>query len=143
MLKVGLWVRPFCIVSSDAQSWMVARFFFALPVVLASAVGHAGQTVEQNRFAPDSLKYFILTTFPIGFSWAMFFLSKCHEPLYSRRKCLFSSDHFVVTTPHHRCSVANMTWDRFVSFGDMLTILGFWFAVFTVLTFISHASLQV
>ena len=29
---------------------------------------------------------------------------------------------FVVTTPHKRCSVATMAWDRLVSVGRMLTI---------------------
>ena len=30
----------------------------------------------------------------------------------------------VVTNPHRGCSVANMAWDRLVSVGRMLTILG-------------------
>ena len=35
---------------------------------------------------------------------------------------------FVVTTPHSRCSVANVTWDLLASFGRMLALLGFWLA---------------
>ena len=50
---------------------------------------------------------------------------------------------FVVTTPHHRCSAANMAWDPLASVGRMLTVLGFCLAVQTALTLISHVSLQV
>ena len=49
----------------------------------------------------------------------------------------------VVTTRHHRCSVANMAWDPVASIGRMLTSEGFWVAVKTALEIISHVSLQV
>ena len=50
-------------------------------------------------------------------------------------RCLFA-----VTAPHRRCSAANMAWDRLVSGGRMLTILGFWLAPQIALTFILHVS---
>ena len=59
------------------------------------------------------------------------------------REVLILLSFFVVTTSHHRCSVANMVWDPLTSVGRMLTILGFWLAAQTVLTFILHVSLQV
>ena len=40
------------------------------------------------------------------------------------REVLILLFEFAVTTPHHRCSVANMSWVRLVSVGFVLTILG-------------------
>ena len=50
---------------------------------------------------------------------------------------------FVVTTPHHCCSTANVAWDPLASVGRMLTIFGFWLAAETALAFILKVSLQV
>ena len=50
---------------------------------------------------------------------------------------------FVVITPHHRCSAANMAWDRLVSVGRLLTISWFWLLAHTAPTFILHVLLQV
>ena len=47
---------------------------------------------------------------------------------------------FVVTTPHHRCSVANMAWDPLASVGRVPTILGFSSVAQTATL---HVSLQV
>ena len=40
-----------------------------------------------TRLAPDSLVYRVPTALPMGFSWAMFFLSRCHGPPHTRGKC--------------------------------------------------------
>ena len=60
--------------------------FFALPAVLASEVGYTGRTVNQKRLAPESLIHLVPTTFPMGFSWARFFLSRRHGPLHALGK---------------------------------------------------------
>ena len=115
---------------------------FALPAVLASEIGYAGNTIHQKRLAPDSLILLVPTTLPMGFSWAMFFvkMSRTHVRLRGVLILLFL---FGVTTPHQRCSVANMAWDRLVSAGRMLSIFRFWRAGQTASTFISHVYLQV
>ena len=49
---------------------------------------------------------------------------------------------FAVTTLHHRCSVADVAWDRSVSVGRVMTILELWHVGQTAPTFISHVSLR-
>ena len=44
-----------------------------LSTVLASVVGYTEKSIEHERLAPDSLIYRVLTTLPMGSSWAMFF----------------------------------------------------------------------
>ena len=67
----------------DAQNWFVGwadiknalhqmripevNVFFALPAVLATEVGKKGKAVDQERLAPDSLIYPVLTTSSDGF----------------------------------------------------------------------------
>ena len=63
------------------------------------------------------------TKVPLVVSWAMFFCRDVSDFCTLARSAdspLFS---FVVTTPHHRCSVANMAWDPLASVGRVLTIL--------------------
>ena len=74
-LRTGLSVLLIStMVPSDAHPQMVTGvfFFFALPAVLASEVGHTGKTVDQKRLAPDSLIFLVPTTLPMCFSWVMF-----------------------------------------------------------------------
>ena len=127
-------------VPEDAQNWFVGstdihnafhkmripgrlQAFFAMPAVLASEVGYTGRTVDQKRLAPDSPIYLVPATHPMRFSWVMFFC----EDVADHCTITGSADSFCfsVTIPHHHCSVANMAWDRLVSVGRMLTILGF------------------
>ena len=82
----------------------------------------------KKRLAPDSLTLILPCPYntSMGFSLAMFFVKMSRTTARSREVLivLFS---FVVTTPHHRCSVANMAWDPLASVGRMLTIgLEFW-----------------
>ena len=80
--------------------------------------------MDRRRLASDSLTYPVPTE---------------HCTPTGSADSFFSS---VVTTPHHRCLVANMAWDCWVSARRMLTILGFWFVAQTALTSTSHVSLQ-
>ena len=85
--------------------------FFALSAVLASEVGSTQKTSCSRFFVMVcmSLQHFH------GFFSDDVFLSRCSR---------FSLFLFVVAAPHHRCSVANMAWDRVVSVGRMLTLWG-------------------
>ena len=98
--------------------------------VLASEVGYTGKTIDQKRLAPDSLVCSVPTTLP------MVFLGRCSSVKVSRTtvpslEVLILIFFLFVTTPHHRCSVVNMAWDRLVSVGRMQAMLGIWLATQT------------
>ena len=141
----------------DAQNWSVGsadiknvfhqmripgwlqEVFFALSAVLVSDVGYVQPRTSCSRFLniPCSCNTSL---------WVL--LGRCFSVKMSRttarsREVLIILSLFVVTTPNHRCSVANVAWHPVASDGLMLTIMGFWLAVRTALTFISHVSLQV
>ena len=115
---------------------MVACFFCTSRCSLASEVGHTVKTINQECLASDSMMYPVPTALP------MVFLGRCFTVKMSRtiacfRKVLIILSLFVVTTPHRRCSKANMAWDL------TLTIFGFWLAAQTERTLFSHVLLQV
>ena len=101
------------------------KAFFALSAVLASEVGHTGRTVQHFRCV--SL-------------WRCFTVKTSRTIARSLEVLILLSLSFV-TTPHHRRLVVNMARDLVASDGLMLTILGFWLAVKTARTSISHVSL--
>ena len=140
-LRIALSVR----VISSSRSFGCAShafFFFALPVVLASEVGYTGKTIDRRRLTLHSLIFHVPTTLPTGFLWTRFFCQVVtdHCTLEESADSLLL---FVVITPHHRCSVANMVLGSLAFVGRMLTILEFWLAAQPALTFISHVSLKV
>ena len=98
--------------------------------VLASEVGYTGKTIDQKHLAPDSLYVLSRRHFQLVF------LGRCSSVKVSRTivpslEVLILIFLLVVTTPHHRCSVANMAWDRLVSVGRMQAMLGIWLATQT------------
>ena len=123
----------------DAQDWFVGSAdiknafrqmhiprwlqpYFALPAVLASEVDYRGKTdTSGSCFLGDV------------------FVNMSRNTARSREvlMLLFS---YVVTTPLHRCSVANMAWDPLAPVGRMLRISGSWLAALTAPTFILHVS---
>ena len=82
---------------------MVASVFFALPAVLASEVGHTGETVEQKRRASDSLTYPVPGTLPLSFSSAMIFCQDVTDNCTLARSADAPLFIFALTTPLHRC----------------------------------------
>ena len=77
---------------------------------------------------------------PMGFSGTMFFCQDGTDQCTLTGSADFPLSPFVVTTPLHRCSVANMAWDPLASVGRMLTFFGVWLAALTALTFILRVS---
>ena len=133
-LKTGLWVQPISRTRFIRCGFLdsCGRFLhcslFSHPKLVK-----VGKQLSKNDLLP-------VLDVPCSYNASNgFSCSRCHGPLLSL-EVLILLFLFVVTTPHHHCSVANMAWDRLVSVGRVLTILGFWLAVKTALTFISHAS---
>ena len=143
----------------DAQNWFVGstdikntfhqmripdwlQAFLAHPAVFASEVRCSGKTIKRKRVVPDSWTNPVPTRLPVGSLGRCFSYKMSRITARSRAvlTLLFSS---VVTTPLHRCKAANMAWDPKASVGGMLTMLGFWLAAQTALTFILHVSMQV
>ena len=102
-------------VSSDAHSWKVASvfFFFAILAFLASEVGNTGKTMNPKKTCSRF--------FDLSFSYDSS-IAKMSRTTVRSREVLILLSLLVVTTPHHRCSVADMAWDRSVSVGRMLAI---------------------
>ena len=102
--------------SSDAHSWVavgVFRFACCSRIRCWSLRKKKDRTkTSGSRFFEKSCPYYT----SIGFFLGDVFLSRCHGPLTDS---LFS---FVVTTPRHHWSVANMEWDPMASVGRMLTM---------------------
>ena len=92
--------------------WLQASFAFL--AVLASRVGNMGKTIMQKRLGPDSLLYLVNTS--IALLGRCFFVKMSRTTARSREVLIILSL-FVVTTLHHRCSVANMAWDPVASDG--------------------------
>ena len=76
--------------------------FFELPSVVASEVCYTGNTVNQKRLAPDSLKNPVPTTLPMGFSWALFFCPDVTDHWTLSGSADYPLFVFVVTTPNQR-----------------------------------------
>ena len=94
-----------------------------------------GKTINQKRRAPDSFDI------PCSYNTLQWvFRGRCFSFKMSHAlgKCWFPCLCFVVTTPHYRCSVANMAWDLVASDGLVLTISGFWRAERTAPMFMTH-----
>ena len=106
-------------------SWDGCKRFFALPAVLASEVYYTGENDQPKKdllLIPRFILF--LQNLECVFRGRCSFVEMSRTTVRPRGLLilLFLS---AVTTPHHRCSVANMAWDRLVSAGRMLTILGF------------------
>ena len=105
---------------------------------------HPKLGTQEKRSIEDVLLPYALS--PRHCEWVL--LGQCFSAAMSQiiarswemRTLLFSS---VVTTPHTRCSVANMAWDPLASVVNMLIMLEIWLAAQTALTIILHVSLQV
>ena len=117
--------------------------FFAIPTVLSSEVDYTGRTVNPLTSCSRLLDLPCPYNTSDGFFLGDVLLSRCHGSLHVHREVLILLSFFVVTTPHHRCSVANMARDLLASDGLMPTIWGSRHAAQTALTFIWHVSLQV
>ena len=113
-------------VSPDTHSRMAASVFFALPAVLASEVGYMEKTIDQKRLAPDSLSVFLSLHASNGsFLGTVFFCQDVTDHC-TLTESADSLSLFVVTTPHHRCSVADMAWDPLASswsYADIFLVL--------------------
>ena len=115
----------------DARNWLVGsadvksafhqmrntrrlQASFAFPAVLASEFVYTGKTIDPKRLAAESLIYPVPSSFPMGFSWAMFI-------------CQDVTDHCTLAgnADRTRCLVARMARDLSASVGRMLTFLGF------------------
>ena len=110
---------------TDAHSWMVASVCSHCRLFSHLKLATQEKWSTKKRLDPDSLRYLVPTTPPVVF------LGRCFSVKMSRitarqREVLTAFFSYVVTTPHHRCSAANMAWDPMASFGRMLTILWFW-----------------
>ena len=83
----------------DAQNWCVGsadikNAFHQMRIpgwsqafFIASEVVYTGKTIDRKRLAPDYLIYPVATSPLNGFFVGDVFLSRCHRPLHTRRKC--------------------------------------------------------
>ena len=139
-----LWVRPISRTRFISCAFLDGfKSVFALTAVVASEAGHVVKKINQKRLAPDSLIYPVPTTLPMCVSWTMFFCQDVADHLTLTGSADYHLSLLVVTTPHRRCSVANVAWDLVAFDALMLTIWVVLLCGENCTNVHSHVSLQV
>ena len=123
-------------VPPDAHSRMVAGVLFLhFPLFSHRKMATQEKPANQIRLVPNSLIYPVPTKTSNGFSWTMFF----HQDVTDNCTFAGSADSSLFVCRHHSTppllGSKKMAWDP--------SMLGFWLALQTATTFISHVPLQV
>ena len=110
-------------VSPDAHSWMVTSVFCAAGSRIRSWLH--GKNDRPKTSCSRLLDLSCPNNTSSGVLVGDVLLLGCLGSLHALGEVLIFLSLFAVTTPHHRCSVANMAYNPLASDGLMLTMLVF------------------